>query len=169
MSEYYVGEIRPFAGNYAPVGWALCDGRLLSIAQYSTLYTLIGTTYGGDGQSTFALPDLRGRSAVHAGTVRDGTYVLGQRGGVEHVTLTPSQLPVHSHAPISAGTATTSSPAQSRWAAQASFAYTDAAPNAQLAPDALSPAGGGQPHDNMPPFVAVTYIIATEGLFPPRE
>lgn len=170
MSEYYVGEIRLFAGNFAPAGWAFCNGQLVSIAENETLYALIGTTYGGDGQTTFALPDLQGRSAVHAGNRPGvGTYVIGQRAGVETVTLTQQQLPSHSHTASYSAAAGGTSPAQSRWAAQASNAYSDAAANATLAGDALAPSGGSQPHENMPPFVAISYIISLYGIFPTQN
>lgn len=167
MSEPFLGEIRVFAGNFAPVGWALCNGALVSIAENDALFSLIGTTYGGDGVSTFGLPDLRGSSPLHQGQGPGLTsHVIGERGGVEHVTLTTAQMPSHSHQPVYAATATGSAPASARWAAQSSAAYSDAVPNAQLAGDALLPAGGGQPHENMPPFLAVTYIIATYGIYP---
>ncbi|MFF3026489.1 phage tail protein [Microbacterium sp. NPDC057944] len=170
MSEYYVGEIRLFAGNFAPAGWAFCNGQLVSIAENETLYALIGTTYGGDGQTTFALPDLQGRSAVHMGTRSGvGTYVSGQKGGAETVTLTSQQLPSHTHAAVYSATAGGTSPASSRWAAQSSNAYSDAASNATLAGNAISPAGGNLPHENMPPFVAVSYIIALYGIFPSQN
>lgn len=169
MSEPFVGEIRIFAGDFAPSGWAFCDGSVQQIAGNEPLYTLIGTTYGGDGVSTFALPDLRGRSPLHAGTVPTGqSYVPGQSGGVEQVTLHPGQMPVHTHTATTAAGAT-SSPEGARWAAQGASAYSDATPNAQLAADAVQPTGGSQPHENMPPFLAVSYIIALFGIFPSRE
>jgi microcystin-dependent protein len=169
MTDWFVGEIRIVAGTYAPVGWALCDGRSLSISQYPTLYSLIGTTYGGDGQTTFMLPDLRGRSAVHVGTVGGVPHGLGQSGGAESVLLSIGQMPTHTHAPATAGTASATGPAQALWAPQASYAYSDAAPTAPLPGDALLPAGSNQPHDNMPPFVTVSYIIALDGIFPTQD
>ncbi|WP_223585483.1 phage tail protein [Microbacterium sp. OVT16B] len=170
MSEYYIGEIRLFAGNFAPAGWAFCNGQLVSIAENETLYALIGTTYGGDGQTTFRLPDLQGRSAVHMGPRGGvGTYVIGQTGGAETVTLTSQQLPSHTHSAVYSATAGGTSPTQARWAAQSSNAYSDAASNATLAGNAISPAGGNLPHENMPPFVAVSYIIALYGIFPSQN
>lgn len=167
MSLPFLGEIRVFAGNFAPEGWALCDGAVVSIAQNDALFNLIGTTYGGDGVSTFGLPDLRGRSPLHQGQgLGLGYHGIGEQGGVEEVTLTTTQMPSHTHQAVYAATATATSPAAARWAAQASSAYSDAAPGAQLAGDALAPAGASQPHENMPPFVAVTYIIATSGIYP---
>lgn len=168
MSEPFLGEIRVFAGNFAPSGWAFCDGSLLPISENDALYALIGTTYGGDGVSTFRLPDVRGRSPLHQGKGPRVTsnHVIGEQGGVEEVTLTALQMPAHSHQPTYAATATSTSPAAARWAAQGSSAYSDAAPAAQLAADALMPAGGGQSHENMLPFLAVSYIIALTGIFP---
>lgn len=170
MSDAFIGEIRIFAGNFPPVGWALCDGSMLPISEYDTLFALIGTTYGGDGINTFGLPDLRGRSAVHAGTARTGErYDLGSSGGVEQVTLTPAQMPAHTHLPTTAGAATSASPEGTRWAAQTANAYSDVQPNAQVAAGAVQPAGGSQPHENMPPYLVVSYIISLYGIFPSRE
>nr|WP_314845271.1 tail fiber protein [uncultured Microbacterium sp.] len=170
MSEPYIGEIRMFAGNFAPAGWAFCDGSLLSIAEFETLFVLIGTTYGGDGQQTFAVPDLRGRSPIHAGQSRDGeNYVLGQSAGLEKVTLTTQQLPAHAHGATTASAAGATGPSNARWAAQQAAAFSDATPGAQLAADAVSPAGGDQPHENMPPFLALTYIISLFGIFPSQN
>lgn len=170
MSEAFIGEIRIFAGNFAPAGWAFCDGGLLSISEYDALFALIGTTYGGDGINNFGLPDLRGRSAVHAGTARTGErYDLGSSGGVEQVTLTPGQMPAHTHTPTTAGAAASSSPEGTRWAAQTANAYSGDQPNAQLAGGAVQPVGGSQPHENMPPYLAVSYIISLYGIYPSRE
>lgn len=163
MSSPYIGEIRLFAGNFAPVGWLLCQGQLLPISQYDVLFNLIGTTYGGDGQTTFALPDLSSRIPYHAGA----GYVLGQQGGVEQVTLTTNQLPVHSHAALgSANPGTTAAPANAVWASSTYTAYSDQSTDAAMAPNALDPSGGSQPHENMPPFLAINFIIATEGIYP---
>lgn len=164
MSSPYVGEIRMFGGNFAPVGWAFCQGQLLSIAEYQTLFQLIGTTYGGDGQSTFALPNLASRIPVHTGE----NYVLGQTGGEETVTLTTQQIPAHAH-PLSAstGTGAQSSPAGNVLANSATVAlYSGEAPNVSLAPQSVQSAGGSQPHDNMQPFVAINFIISLFGIFP---
>ncbi|WP_217177052.1 phage tail protein [Streptomyces sp. AC495_CC817] len=171
MSEAFLGEIRIFAGTFAPVGWEFCDGRLVSIAENDALYALVCTTYGGDGVNTFALPDLRGRSAVHTGTMQsDGrVYQPGQRGGAESVTLTLPQLPMHSHTAVAATSADSTGPAGRRWAAQAPLAYSSTAPATPLAADAVHPAGNSMPHDNMPPYLAVSFIICTSGIFPSQN
>lgn len=165
MGQPYIGEIRVFAGNFAPAGWALCQGQLLAISENEALFALIGTTYGGDGQTTFALPQLSSRIPVH----QSATYPLGTVAGVEEVTLTTANLPVHSH-PVSATTqaASSASPASASWAATSGPSYsTDAAaPTVSMSPAALAAAGGSQPHDNMPPFLAVNFIISLFGVFP---
>ena len=163
MSNPYIGEIRIFAGNFAPVGWLLCQGQLLPISQYDTLFNLIGTTYGGDGQSTFALPNLSSRLPVHQASA----FPLGQTGGVEMVTLTAQQLPSHSHVPMgSSAAASSTTPANGTWAAWADKQYSTAAPAVAMHGAALAAAGGSQPHENMPPFLALNFIIATEGIYP---
>ncbi len=163
MSTPYLGEIRMFAGNFAPVGWAFCDGSLLPISQYDALFNLIGTTFGGDGQNTFALPDLRSRVPIHMGS----GFVLAQSGGEEIVTLTVSQIPSHSHVPqADSGTGAQSSPAGNVWANSANFPYSSNAPSAAMAPQAISMDGGSQPHDNMIPFLAVNFIFSLFGVFP---
>ncbi|RTE08539.1 phage tail protein [Paenibacillus whitsoniae] len=166
MSDQYVGEIRMFSGTFAPIGWLLCNGQIVNITQYEALYTLIGTTYGGDGRSTFALPDLRGRVPIHMGA----GYVLGQMAGVEKVTLTTDQMAAHKHIPsASSVSGTSSSPANAFWATNANTAvkpYSTTAPNTTMNPAAISSVGGNQPHDNMMPFLTVSFIIATEGVFP---
>lgn len=171
MSEAFIGEIRYFGGNFAPVNWEKCAGQLLSIAENEALFVLIGTTYGGDGATTFSLPDLRGRIPVHQGTnPRDGrTYVLGASGGVETVTLTQGQLPTHTHPLQAAAASATTSAAQNM--VPASWADTPYAPATAGTPKSLHPgasaaAGGNLPHDNMPPFQAVGYIICVAGIFP---
>lgn len=166
MSDNFLGEIRMFTGNYAPRGWAQCNGQLLSISQYEALYTLIGTTYGGDGRTTFALPDLQGRIPLHMGQ----GYVLGQKAGTETVTLISTQMPAHTHIPNASNLeGTDTSPANSVWAASfdpnvTPFAGT--APNTTMNANSISSFGGNQPHENMMPFLTVTFIIATEGIFP---
>jgi microcystin-dependent protein len=167
----YLGEIRMFAGTFAPVGWALCDGALVSIAENEALFTLLGTTYGGDGSTTFGLPDLRGRAALHVGHNPTGSsYTLGQKGGTEQVTLTVEQIPAHTHPVLASSAAGTGdSPAASYFAATASAdqsVYSDQAPTGTLAPEAMTPSGGSLPHANMMPFVTITYIIATQGIYP---
>jgi len=164
MSTPYIGEIRVFAGNFAPVGWLLCQGQILPISQYDVLFNLIGTTYGGDGQNTFALPNLASRIPYHQGS----GYTLGQMGGVESVTLITQQIPVHTHqATANTPNANQNSPAGNVWGASTLSAYTKANPsNCNLNPQALLPSGGSQPHDNMPPYLCLNFIIATEGIYP---
>jgi microcystin-dependent protein len=172
----YIGEVRMFAGNFAPQGWATCDGQNLSIADYQTLFSLIGTTYGGDGQVTFRLPDLRSRLPLHQGQgQRQGqglsSRVLGEVGGVETVTLTAAQLPGHTHVVSAAATpATGNSPAGLAWAqAPNSPYYQGAATPVAMGVTAVSAVGGSQPHDNVAPFTTVTFIIALVGLYPARS
>jgi microcystin-dependent protein len=172
MSDQYVGEISMFGGTFAPVGWAFCNGQLLQISEYDALFTLIGTTYGGDGQSTFALPDLQGRLPVHAGrsSASGMTYVLGQKAGDESVTLTYNQMPAHTHIPNSSSLeGTSSSPENAFWATSSKNQYSDAEPNAQLNPAAIGVTGGSQPHDNMMPYTALSFIIALNGIWPTQE
>ena len=165
MSQPYVGEIRMFAGNFAPVGWVFCDGSLLGISQFDTLFNLIGTTYGGDGQQTFAVPDLRSRVPVHQGP----GYTLAQPGGAETVTLTTQQIPAHSHNAIaSSGQAGQASPSNASWASNSNLKPFNAgtAVNALMASTNIGPSGGSQPHDNMLPFQAINYILSLYGVFP---
>ena len=166
MAQPYVGEIRMFAGNFAPAGWMFCEGQLLPISEYETLFNLIGTTYGGDGQSTFALPDLRGRIPIHFGN----GFTLAETGGVETVTLTVSQIPAHTHAMLaSTGAATTLDPTGNILATAplaTTFAYGTDAPITPLAPNAVSSVGGSQPHDNFQPYLCVDFIISLFGIFP---
>jgi microcystin-dependent protein len=164
MADQYVGEIRIFGGNYAPQGWALCNGQLLSISDYAALFSLIGNTYGGDGQTTFAVPNLSGRAVVHNGS----GYTLGQAGGTETVTLTVTQLPAHSH-PVRAAEASgdNASPAGNLWAVNGTTAFaSDTSGAVAMNPQAITATGGSQPHDNMMPYLAVNYIIALEGNYP---
>jgi microcystin-dependent protein len=170
MAQPYVGELRMFAGNFAPAGWQFCDGSLLPISENETLFQLIGTTYGGDGQSTFAVPDLRGRVPVHMGTGPGlSTRIIGETGGAESITLTVTQMPAHTHPMLaSANTANTTSPQNAVLARTASNVYTTANPptsNGNMA-SALSPVGGSQPHENMQPYLAVSFIISLFGIFP---
>jgi microcystin-dependent protein len=156
-----------FAGNFAPAGWALCDGSLLAIADNDVLFNLIGTTYGGDGQSTFALPNLSSRVPLHAGTGAGRTYVLSQAAGVETVTLTTSQIPAHSHAALaSAGAANANTPAGNVPANWTGSQFSDQAANTALNPAVVGITGGNQPHENMPPFLAINFIISLFGIFP---
>jgi microcystin-dependent protein len=163
MSSPYIGEIRMFGGNFAPVGWLFCQGQLLAIAEYDVLFNLIGTTYGGDGQENFALPNLQSRMPLHQGS----GFVLGQTGGVESVTLTTNQLPTHTHAPVANTAATGTSPNGQFWANYANTMYSSQTPPPDpMAGNALSNAGSNQPHENMSPYQVVNFIIATEGIYP---
>lgn len=159
-----------FAGDYAPVDWALCDGSELSISQYQMLYALIGTTYGGDGVNTFKLPDLRGRVALHKGkSTQSGTqYTPGQAGGSESVSVTTAQLPAHSHAPQAKSLAGDNpSPAGAYWAA--GLPYASGTTNGAMSAAAVAAAGGNQQHDNVMPFLVVNFIIAVNGLYPSQQ
>lgn len=166
MAQPYVGEIRMFGGNFAPAGWEFCQGQLMPISEYETLFNLIGTTYGGDGQSTFALPDLRGRIPIHQGS----GFVLAETGGVEQVTLTVSQIPAHSHPALaSSSSANSSSPAGNvagRVTTAGVFAYGTDAPLTTLSSQAMGPVGGNQPHNNLQPYLCVNFIISMFGIFP---
>ncbi len=170
MSDPYIGEIRLFAGNFAPAGWASCQGQLIAIADNETLFALIGTTYGGDGENTYALPDLRGRVPIHVGTGPGLTQrLIGEQGGAETVTLTAAQLPPHTHtvAATAAPALATAGPGGVLATASVSI-YGTTPPTIPMAAAAIAPAGGGQPHENMAPFMAMNYIIALFGIFPPR-
>ncbi|MDG4596873.1 MAG: tail fiber protein [Candidatus Contendobacter sp.] len=164
MAQPYVGEIRMFAGNFAPAGWMFCEGQLLPISENETLFQLIGTTYGGNGQDTFALPDLRGRLPLHMGN----GFVLAETGGVEEVTLTVSQIPAHSHsllASTSAGTNT--SPVINVLAESVVInPYIEDQANSNMNPDAVSAVGGSQPHTNFQPYLCINFIISLFGIFP---
>ena len=168
MSTPYVGEIRLFAGNFAPVGWMFCQGQILAISENDVLFTLIGTTYGGDGQQTFALPDLRGRVPVHQGQGPGlSPRVIGERAGSETVTLLASQLPNHTHAlHASTASATGTTPGGAMLAATSAASYGPGPGAVAMAPGGVSSAGGGQPHDNMAPTLVVNYIISLFGVFP---
>jgi microcystin-dependent protein len=177
MAQPYIGEVRMFAGSFAPAGWMLCQGQLLPISEYETLFNLIGTTYGGDGQSTFGLPDLQGRIPIHQGQGPGlQNYLLAQKAGVESVTLSQPQIPIHGHPFIADGNpGNTGAPANMYFAKTASTAvYT--VPNSSSNPDPpnyrnlnaaeLQPQGGNQPHENMQPFLVLNYIISLFGIFP---
>ena len=169
MGQPFVGEIRLFAGNFAPAGWEFCDGRLLQIAENDALFQLLQTRYGGDGQETFALPDLRGRLPIHQGHGPGLTNrPIGEAAGVETVTLTTNQIPTHSHTfPASTATAGTINP-QGNVIGQSNSVnlFRAQAGGVQLAAQAVPPAGGGQPHDNMQPYVCINFIISLFGIFP---
>ncbi len=171
MGTPYVGEIRMFGGNFAPVGWMFCAGQLLPISENEVLFQLIGTTYGGDGQETFQLPDLRGRVPLHQGQGSGlANRVIGEQGGVETVTLSAAQIPQHTHSLLASGNVGGSSGPSGRVLAQLPPAtvelYAEEAPNASLANTSLSPAGGSQPHENRQPFLCVNFIISLFGVFP---
>ena len=168
----FIGQIDIVPYNFAPVGWFMCQGQLLPITQYTALFSLVGTTYGGDGISTFALPDLRGRMAIGQGSGPGlAPYVMGQLGGEEQVTLTLGQLPIHSHAAMASSAAASAlGPGGSEWATTTTYLYSSTATT--LAPmnnTAIGAVGGGQPHENRPPFLVMNFIIAFEGIFPARD
>ncbi|BAB51098.1 phage tail protein [Mesorhizobium japonicum] len=166
MAQPYIGEIRMFAGNFAPAGWMFCEGQLLPISEYETLFQLIGTTYGGDGQSTFALPDLRGRVPIHQG----GGFVLAETGGVEEVTLTVAQIPAHSHPLLATNDFATTTAVQNNVPAAASVVNIDAygtdQPTTPVSVQSISATGGSQPHSNFQPYLCVDFIISLFGIFP---
>ena len=164
MAQPYIGEIRMFGGNFAPVGWMFCEGQLLPISENDALFTLIGTTYGGDGQSTFALPDLRGRLPVHQG---NGS-VIGEAGGVEQVTLTVGQIPIHTHPLLaSTGPGNINTPGGNVTAESAAVKiYFADQPTVAMGPQAISPSGGSQPHSNFQPYLCINFIISLSGIFP---
>jgi microcystin-dependent protein len=170
MAQPYVGEIRIFAGNFPPVGWMFCDGQLLPISENETLFQLIGTTYGGDGESTFALPNLQSRVPIHMGTAPSGvTYQIGEAAGVESVTLTTQQIPIHNHAAlVSLNPATELSPTNQLIGSSPTinFFIEGTEPDTALLSQAVTPVGGSQPHENLQPYLCVNFIISLFGLFP---
>lgn len=169
MAQPYVGEIRMFGGNFAPAGWMLCDGQLLPISENETLFQLIGTTYGGDGESTFALPNLQSRVPIHMGTGQEGiTYQLAEAAGVEDVTLTTNQIPIHNHAFLGSSVAATlTSPKDSVVGTSAQVDYlTIAQASVALNVNAITPVGGSQPHTNIQPYLTLNFIISLFGIFP---
>jgi microcystin-dependent protein len=173
MSQPFVGEIRMFGGNFAINGWAFCNGALMDISQNAVLFQLIGTTYGGDGQTTFGLPDLQGRLPIHQGQGQGlSPYVIGQRAGVETVTLTVNQIPAHTHPPAcNSGAGNQQGPGNGVWATPSTGTiYSDVAPALVMDPAAAGPAtGGSQPHDNIMPVLAVSFIISLFGIFPTQN
>ena len=163
MAQPYVGEIRMFAGNFAPAGWMFCEGQLLPISDYDTLFNLIGTTYGGDGQSTFALPDLRGRVPLHFGN----GFTLAETGGVESVTLTVAQIPAHNHAMLASDDIPTQLNPQNNVTGQAAAKfYRFGNPSVTLSPSMIGSTGGSQPHNNFQPYLCVDFIISLFGIYP---
>jgi microcystin-dependent protein len=176
MSNPFVAEIRMFAGNYPPRGWATCDGQLLPISQNTALFSLLGTQYGGNGQTTFGLPNLAGQAPLGQGQGPGlSPRFVGEAGGAATVSLLQAQMPAHSHgtlgdATVTAGSAT---PANNTWGKMAGRTppplYSNAAPNTAMHSQALSLTGGSAPHNNMPPYLALTFIIAMQGVYPPRQ
>lgn len=164
MAQPYVGEIRIFAGNFAPAGWMFCEGQLLAISEEETLFNLIGTTYGGDGQSTFALPDMRGRIPLHQGN----GFTIAETGGAETVTVTTNQLPSHTHAFVATSVRGTATSPAGNLAAQSLnvVPYINDSPGVSFNPAAITPVGGSQPHDNFQPYLCVDFIISLFGIFP---
>ena len=162
MSNPYVGEIRMFAGNFAPAGWMLCQGQILSISEYETLFNLIGTTYGGDGQSTFALPDLRGRLPIHMGS----GFVLSANGGAENVTLNTNQIPAHTHTVSATTNSNTASLPGGNFLAAGPDIYDQGKPGTTTMAAAISSFGGSQPHSNFQPYLCVNFILSLFGIFP---
>lgn len=164
MAQPYVGEIRMFAGNFAPAGWMFCEGQLLPISENETLFQLIGTTYGGDGQSTFALPDLRGRLPIHQGN----GFILAETGGAEEITLTVNQIPAHTHALLATTNAAATPNVASGLPATGliSELYWGDPPDTNCSPTVVSPTGGSQPHTNFQPYLCIDFIISLFGIFP---
>jgi microcystin-dependent protein len=165
MAQPYIGEIRIFAGNFNPLGWEFCDGQLLPISENEALFQLIGTTYGGDGQSTFALPNLQSRTPIHQGN----GFNLAETGGVEEVTLSTAQIPNHSHPMIASTNATQDTNPTDKIVGQSNsgaLIYILDATDSNLSPQAVTPVGGSQPHENMQPYLAVNFIISLFGIFP---
>lgn len=175
MSNPFLAEIRIFTGNFAPKGWALCDGQIMPISQNTALFSLLGTTYGGDGKSNFALPNLQGVAPMQTGqgaglSLRD----LGETGGEQTVTLLQTEMPAHAHSAQGSTGSTSTSPSGNAWASGQKgfgFVYAPSSPNTNVPMNAfgLSIAGGSQPHNNLPPFIGMTFIIALQGVFPARS
>jgi microcystin-dependent protein len=176
MSDQFVAEIRIFAGNFAPSGWALCNGQLLPISQNTALFSLLGTNYGGDGTSNFALPNLQGSAPVNQGQGAGlSQYFVGEAGGVQSVTLLQSEMPAHSHIPqaVTGADGDQVSPvnhvwSKARYGRQGASMYSAAGPQ-QMGPGAIPIVGGSQPHNNLMPYLTLNFIIALQGIFPPRN
>jgi microcystin-dependent protein len=168
MAQPYVGEIRMFAGSFNPSGWAFCDGSLLPISENETLFQLIGTTYGGDGESTFALPNLQSRVPIHMGTQGGTSFIIAEMGGVESVTLNTQQMPSHNHAFIASKdqAGLTTPPNNILGQIPGGNVYIAETADSPLNPGSIGPAGSSQPHDNMQPFLCISFIISLFGIFP---
>ena len=164
MAQPYVGEVRMFAGNFAPAGWMFCEGQLLPISENETLFQLIGTTYGGDGESTFALPDLRGRIPIHQG----GGFILAETGGAEEVTLTTNQIPAHSHSLLASTDVAQDTSPDGKVVGQSAgpLMYLQDVPDTNMSSLAVTAVGGSQPHTNFQPYLCVDFIISLFGIFP---
>lgn len=173
MGEPYIGEIRMFGGSFAPAGWAMCQGQLMPISENDALFTLIGTTYGGDGQETFGIPDLQGRAPMHAGQGPGITqnYVLGEKAGVESVTLTTQQIPIHNHAVVASTNVASATTASDNITASSNQLkiYDQGGTSKLFANNALTPVGGSQPHENLQPYLCITFILSLFGVFPPQS
>lgn len=171
MAQPYVGEIRMFGGNFAPAGWMFCNGQLLPISEYETLFNLIGTTYGGDGQSTFALPDLQGRVPIHWGTGGGSTYSLAQNGGVEQVTLAVAQIPAHTHAFLATSSLSSATDPVGNVLAESTLLmmFQSGNPTIAMAPGTTGSVGGSQPHSNFQPYLCVDFIISLFGIYPSQN
>jgi microcystin-dependent protein len=168
MSEPFIAEIKMISWNFAPQGWAFCNGQLLPINQNQALFSLLGTVYGGDGRVNFALPDLRGRTPIYTGS----GFTLGERGGETAHTLTLSELPAHTHFPngnSTTGSANQGGPGGNYWADGGKSVFSTANPNTTMLPGAILPVGGSQPHENMSPYLVLNFIIALIGIFPSRN
>ena len=174
MSNPFIGEIRMFGGTFAPAGWSFCSGQLMPISQNDALFTLIGTTFGGDGQETFGIPDLQGRIPVHQGT-NPGTgtsYQIGEKAGTESVTLTTNQIPIHNHGLVVSSAVAQGTNPQGSLLGQSTQAklYIDGlSPNQSLNTQDVAPSGGSQPHDNMQPYLTINFIISLFGIFPSQN
>jgi microcystin-dependent protein len=165
MSEPFLSEIKLISFNFPPKGWAFCNGQLLPINQNQALFSLLGTTYGGNGQTTFALPDFRGRMPIHMGN----GHTLGERSGAESHTVTQSQMPAHTHVLTGASTHDSASAAGKVWADQEAAPYSSGTPNTTLTGGSVSAVGGSQPHENRQPYLVLNFVIALQGIFPSQN
>ncbi|WP_409342785.1 phage tail protein [Paenibacillus sp. MBLB4367] len=174
MADPYTGEIRIFAGNYAPNGWAFCNGQLMPVSNYPALFSVLGTRYGGNGTTNFALPNMMGCVPMHQGAGQGLTpRIVGAAGGSDSVTLITNEMPLHSHQVKAASKSAQSSPANAVWSKTAGRrgtpAYVNEPPNVNMHAEAIGAAGGSQPHNNMQPYLALHFIICIDGIYPPRQ